>query len=381
MQSDESISQAREAIGRLVNLDVNALVRREELGKAFSFEPATELFVRYKDIGRLLSDLQLSDLSERQFSTVINCVNQLNGGLDRVRGFSPQEQEAAMVKQRLINDLQTSLEQVLEKLSPIFAYFSFVSLCKVEPDALVKRAQEGSGLLIEERFRILSANIEKTLQATTEAFEKSTAEGRTQLRGVLGTAKAEAAAVEEMAKEVKGVLKAAKEAGAKVGVVKHATLFSEEAKKHSKAAYIWLGFLVLLAGITVWLACHWLDICMQDQVPITLPKALQIIVPRLVILSILYWAILWCGRNFKAHRHNYVVNRHRFNALTSFETFVNGASDEATKNAVLIQATRSIFAFQPSGFGGKEPDLAPGGAQIVEIVKSAAEPAKKGAQT
>jgi hypothetical protein len=73
-------------------------------------------------------------------------------------------------------------------------------------------------------------------------------------------------------------------------------------------------------------------------------------------------------RNYAASRHNLVVNRHRQNALSSFETFVKGAGDQQTKDAVLLQATQSIFVPQDSGFIRGESTPQPG-SQIIEILR------------
>jgi hypothetical protein len=71
---------------------------------------------------------------------------------------------------------------------------------------------------------------------------------------------------------------------------------------------------------------------------------------------------------YRSQWHNHVVNKHRQNALSTFETFVKAASDEQTKNAVLIQATQCIFSQQPTGFVAHDSDGAPS-PQILEIVR------------
>ena len=73
----------------------------------------------------------------------------------------------------------------------------------------------------------------------------------------------------------------------------------------------------------------------------------QYTVPKLIILSVFFSALIWAAKNYQAHRHNYVINRHRQDSLSTFEGFVSAAGDDTeTKNAVLLQATQSIFASQ-----------------------------------
>jgi hypothetical protein len=77
--------------------------------------------------------------------------------------------------------------------------------------------------------------------------------------------------------------------------------------------------------------------------------------------------MIWSAKNFTASVHNFVVNRHRRNALASFQTFVEGASKPEIKDAVLIQATHAIFMPQDSGYAkGEIPNPT---SQIVEVFR------------
>ena len=77
---------------------------------------------------------------------------------------------------------------------------------------------------------------------------------------------------------------------------------------------------------------------------------------------------VWAARNYRAHRHLQVVNEHRQKALTTFDMFAAAAKDEATKNFVLVEVTRCIFAPTSTGYSGEEP--AGPADRIIEIVKT-----------
>jgi hypothetical protein len=68
-----------------------------------------------------------------------------------------------------------------------------------------------------------------------------------------------------------------------------------------------------------------------------------------IVFSLLLSGMLWVGRIYRAARHNYVVNKHRQNALRTFETFVKSA-DPQIKSAVLLQTTGCIFTAQNTGY-------------------------------
>ena len=93
-------------------------------------------------------------------------------------------------------------------------------------------------------------------------------------------------------------------------------------------------------------------------------------VARGSVLLVLFMALVWCSKNYAAVRHNYIINKQRQNALSTFETFVKAAGDEdiQTKNAVLLQATQCIFSAQPTGFSNKNSDGDPS-TKIIEIAK------------
>jgi|GEM_PF-3025883 hypothetical protein len=187
--------------------------------------------------------------------------------------------------------------------------------------------------------------------------------------------------------ELEGTLEAAKEAAALVGIVEHARFFEKEALSHKRSAYWWLFFTILLAVIagasagfnflkTEQLIAHAVaqkTSAENSRFADAKPEGLvgleiQLTIAKVIILSILLSAAIWAGRVYKAHRHNCVINRHRSNALSTFQTFATGTSDPQIKNAVLLQATTCIFGPQNPGYviQEKESETYP---QILEIIR------------
>ena len=90
-----------------------------------------------------------------------------------------------------------------------------------------------------------------------------------------------------------------------------------------------------------------------------LDTAIQLVAARLLVFGILSYSVVWAGRMYRSQAHNQVVNKHRSDALRTFETFAEATSDAATKNVILVQATQCIFSHRPSGFGQQDNDVAP----------------------
>lgn len=188
---------------------------------------------------------------------------------------------------------------------------------------------------------------------------------------------------------LEATLASAKEAAQSVGVVEHAKVFEEEAVSHNHSANLWLVFtviLALLAGVVAYYNFvkveHLISGAVFEKTSAQESKTqdaksggligleIQLTVAKIIVLSILLSASIWAGRVYKSHRHNFVVNRHRSNALRTFQTFASGTADPQIKNAVLLQATTCIFGPQNTGYisQDKESETYP---QILEIIRGA----------
>lgn len=169
--------------------------------------------------------------------------------------------------------------------------------------------------------------------------------------------------------EIQDIEKAARKAAGGTGVAAHARLFGDEAEEHLRRSTRWLratvavGAATITYGIVLWVSAE----CWGGAASASVFHTVQLAVAKLVIFAVLSFGVVWCGKNYRAERHNWVVNRHRQNALNTFETFAAAAGgDTETKNAVLLQATTSIFAPQTSGFVSSETEsLAP--SKVLEV--------------
>ncbi len=193
--------------------------------------------------------------------------------------------------------------------------------------------------------------------------------------------------------ELTTTLKSAKESAGLLGIVEHAKFFEQEALDHRSSARWWLWATLFLAAVATF-AAGWnfykIESLFTDVIagkaashPTNATDAkpdtgleIQLAVSKVIILSILLSAAIWTGKVYKANRHNFVVNRHRRNALSTFQTFATSASDAQTKNAVLLQATTCIFGPQNTGYisADKESEGYP---QILEIIRGVGNPSKK----
>lgn len=193
--------------------------------------------------------------------------------------------------------------------------------------------------------------------------------------------------------ELNTTLKNAKEAAALVGIVEYSKFFEQEALDHERSGRWWLAVTLLLAASAAF-AAGWNFYKAESLIRAAVSGKsdthqtngaearpdvgleVQLAAAKIIILSILLSAGIWTGRVYKAHRHNFIINRHRRNALSTFQTFAGNASDAQTKNAVLLQATTCIFGPQSTGYVSQDKE-SEGYPQILEIIRGVGGSAKK----
>lgn len=208
---------------------------------------------------------------------------------------------------------------------------------------------------------------------------------------------------EDERQRVGAVLKTVTDAAKDVGVTQEAAEFSKLARNYFWGAVGWLAAALVLGIVTfvyAGLILHDLSPLpsnqfaavtsahspatsnngplARDALPSQLKEGdassglfafLRTLVPRLIRVTLLLTLFVFCLKNYSALSHNYIVNRHRATALSTFQTFVTGGRDEQIKSAILLQASQAIFSPQPSAFlkgDSDSPQITP----VYEIAKT-----------
>ena len=167
-----------------------------------------------------------------------------------------------------------------------------------------------------------------------------------------------------------------------LGVSLHAAFFKREADRHVKSSIGWgfgaLAFAALLV-VYAFFGDRWISIQFPERAEWT-PEATYVFaraaITRILGFAVFGYGLFFCAKNYTAHRHNAVVNRHRQNALSTYRALVKGNKDPGSADIVLTQAARFIYAPQDSGYGrGGGADG--GDVSVFETVRRAADLAKK----
>ena len=95
---------------------------------------------------------------------------------------------------------------------------------------------------------------------------------------------------------------------------------------------------------------------------------LQPLAGKVFLLSLLTYATTWCGRMSLANRHSASVNRHRANSATTVKAFRESGTDDATKDAIALEAARAVFENVQTGYLTK-PAEQQSVAKTVDVVR------------
>ena len=163
-------------------------------------------------------------------------------------------------------------------------------------------------------------------------------------------------------------------ASAEGGTLQEADHFGGAAKKHDDRAKNWrratFGAAVLLLAYASIVFIN--PNILSEALPASqYPEAIQRGLSKLLVFATLSYGVYMCARNFLAHEHNAIVNRHRQNALLTYKALAEAAHNVADKDTILTHAAACIFAPQPTGYtkDTSEGLVLPPSNSIVGLVK------------
>lgn len=325
MATQQAAETLRTEIGKALSFREQRLETRSEWG-SITFEKAAPDFKRVFELLAHLSVLPLEYLTDSAVAQIQSEATQVSELYSRVNGFNIEQQTPTQTRDTLVTEIHGRADQLYTIASPWIPFLAY---------------QKGD----------VAKNI--------ESLTASVGQAQTLIEGAKTTIKARQS-------EIESIITQAREASAAAGAAVFTQDFKNEATTLDDQAKRWLyltaggAAMTLLFAIAVWL------------VPITGDDAttiLQRFGGKLAALVVLFTATLWCGRTYKALKHLATVNRHRALSLQTFQAFSHAASDDATKDAVLMAATHAVFGSTPTGFldskGGAEQDL-----KIIEVAKT-----------
>ena len=327
-QYKQLIANIEKQYEQLKNFNIEGIVREKELGSQLSFIEAKPTIIKTIELFEKAKKVQFTEVPYNLLNNFHNQINTAISTFNSFIQFNPNQNNPVNQRNALIQQLENQFDGFYQQTLPIMT----------------------TGLLFGNDLSIQQAKLDDSIEDIKIQKKRTDEESK------------------EYLKELKETLSNAEAAAAQVGISKHSTVFKNEADKHETEAKKWLNWtIVLLFTIAV------VSIVVLFLIPNSSSETREIVqftFTKLVLLSTLFYGPSICSKNYKAHKHNSLLNQHRQNALTTFETFSKAASsDPQTKNAVLLEATHTIFSNQQTGYLNFDKD-SDSANRIVEIIKS-----------
>ena len=330
MPTKQNIDELKTELSKVTKYKDKQLISRPEWG-TIGFEMAGEDIEMVFSIATDLTELPLQHLTENAIQTIIDCLPVVTEQLQSIDNFDLTG-DAGSIRDQISQNLHSAAEQLNANASPHIPYLAY------------KRGD-------------ISDNIAALNSAVAQAEE------------LLHVAKT---TVEGKVEEIDGIISAARDAAASVGVATFTQEFDTEATDLKDRSTKWLratgAFAVLTIGAAI-LFYHWPEVSPDAGAWETLRN----VVSKGAIIAVLFTGTVWCGRIYRALMHQATINRHRALSLKTFQAFVAATDDDRIKDSVLMAATRTVFGRVPTGLvndngSGQESEV-----NFVEIGRSSAE--------
>jgi len=312
---------------------------RDELGAELNFRDGAKVFERTLSLIRRVDPDILWDLSFNKLQALNKELIIIAQILNEVVEFSLQKHPSNPTNQRdsIITRMRDKYDQLHDVLSPIIAF-----------------SQSQSGVIENMKAKIAEV-----------------AEGATKVKAEIDRLYTEAEVITaERQKESIDILNSLRSAAAEAGVSQHSIYFKDEALENANESTKWLRAAIVIGCLTVLFGLYSLYSYSNLAENLDWAHSVHLLFGKAVVFSILYFALIWTGRNYRAYRHNAVVNKHRQNALSTFQAFVKASDQRDVKDAVLLRSTEAIFSPVATGYITKESE-GQGNTQILEVLRGA----------
>ena len=199
-----------------------------------------------------------------------------------------------------------------------------------------------------------------------------------EMDGVLKKAREDSEAVDRLKKTISEKSEELTSVTRQLNLVGKSLFFEQEAQKNKINARWWfagicfsfVAFMITICVFVFGQYYHFIDISNAINDPKEKMVGLQgqtflfesicYLAAKVLFVSLLIYAVVFCVRNHRVQKHNYTINQHKAMSLFSANRFLdNNDLKQETRENILIQATNAIFSHQNSGFADSSSDEKP----------------------
>lgn len=304
------LESTRKSLLRVQTFDVEKLPRIEELGTQLSFIDAKAPAERIINLFKKIPIEYLGEIAIDQVNYLQSHADTYYNNLNDILKFDPKT-DPPSTRSSLIDGVSNSFQHYFNQLHPIISY------C-----ASLQRDFAG----MEREFRSKMQSSEDKATATMQELE-------------------------DRNKEAEKILAEVRKVAAEQGVSQQALYFQQESMDHDKEAASWKNLTIWTSILLVIYAiCSAFAHKLEWLTPSDAYQAFQLGLSKILIFVVLAYMLLLCARNFLSHKHNSIVNKHRQNALLTFNALVDAAGNTDRRDVILTYAAACIFSPQDTGY-------------------------------
>ncbi|MBU1154483.1 MAG: hypothetical protein KJ921_01465 [Proteobacteria bacterium] len=305
---NSDLSNARASLERVQKFNTATLPQKNRLGDELCFEPAVDPANKIIGLYRKLTLSSLEDFPKTQLDVIVNQANADFATFEKILNYKPSQGVAE--RDNLINQLNNRYSALFQNIHPMISYS-------------MHKATDFEGLDVKAR------SVLQQIKDRADDIEKSLA--------------AKTIEADEVLAKIKNI-------AAEQGVTQQAIYFKNEAEANEKGAVRWLKLTVWAAVILFLFAGAALGAAYLLPPPSGLYAAAQLTVGKILVFGVLSFALYFSAKNYFSQKHNAVINKHRQNALVTYEAIVKAAADSANTDIILNQASSCIFVPQNTGY-------------------------------
>ena len=311
----ELTENAKSSLSRMQDFDVKSLPREEELGTGLNFREVLPHAVKLIELYKRLSREAVDDLPDSFANQIKSQADADFNKLQDILQFETTVENPSVVREQLIQQIENAYEPAFSTLHQLISYGSSVTID-------VQRMENDARAMIQ------------SVQDQTESITKELSDTRDQANGIL--------------EDVRKV-------AAEQGVSQQAIHFKEESESHAEQSEHWKKNTIRLAwGLGIYAFLSLFSHKLPWIGPETTTQTIQFVASKILVFVVISYMLFLSARNFMSHKHNAIVNKHRQNALATFQALVDAAQEEANKDVILTYASACIFSPQDTGYAKSE---------------------------
>ncbi|WP_158884748.1 hypothetical protein [Rhodanobacter sp. L36] len=327
MATETILTTARASLERVQNFEPKELARTLDLGRQLNFEEIVEPAERLVALYKRISLVTLNDLVDSQLQQIGSQADADFNRFKEILNFSADQSNASGVRATLISQMLKAYEATFPVLWQYIAYG-------------VATATDAS--VIEGRARSVLQSIEDKAEKLSESLA-------------------------DRDNEAQQILVHIQQVAAEHGVSQQAQYFKDRADEHSASSDNWRTATGVSVAITIIFAVLSAFAFKLDWMKaISSWDAAEFISGKILVFVTLAAVVALCAKNFLAHQHNAILNRHRQTALQTYKVLVDAGASGGSQDIVLAYAAACIFGAQETGFAKDSGEGA--GKSVLELM-------------